>query len=74
MKEEQAKHSRVSRMTPEQEREKGRQMDRLVAAMTVDKYREMEASGETLTAEQRQAYEEAKAKIPDLVAKADQDK
>jgi hypothetical protein len=40
----------------------------------VDKYREMEANGETLTDEQLRAYDRAKAKIPDLVVNADQDK
>lgn len=74
MSNEQEHHPQVSRMTPEQEKAAGERMDRLVAAMTVDKYREMEANGETLTDEQRRAYDQAKSKIPDLVANADQDK
>lgn len=74
MSNEQEQHSQVSRMTPKQERAAGERMDRLVDAMTVDQYRTMEANGETLTDEQRQAYNQAKARIPDLVAKADQDK
>ena len=74
MSNEQEHHPQMSRMTPEQEKAASERMSRLVAAMTVDKYREMEANGETLTDEQLRAYDRAKAKIPDLVVTADQDK